>query len=60
MSDITVEFEIGAEGDTALTGADKDYTHTYDTLEKRKLTFTGATPNSAGETTKNHHGDDYC
>ena len=30
----------------------KDYTHTYDTPEKRKLTFTGATSNSAGETSK--------
>ena len=52
MSDITVEFEIGAEGDTALAGADKDYTHTYDTPEKRKLTFTGATSITAGETSK--------
>ena len=52
MHDITVEFDIGAEGDTALEGADKDYTHTYDTLEKRTLTFTGATSSSAGETSK--------
>ena len=52
MSDITVEFDIGAEGDTALAGADKDYTHTYDTQEKRKLTFTGATTSLAGETIK--------
>ena len=53
MTDITVEFAIGAAKDTALEGVDKDYTHTYDTPEKRKLTFTGATPNTAGETSKN-------
>ena len=52
MSDITVEFEIGAEGDTAFAGADKDYTHVYDTPEKRILTFTGATTSSPGQTSK--------
>ena len=38
--------------DTAEVGASKDYTHTYDTLAKRTLTFSGATPSTPGETTK--------
>ena len=52
MRDITVEFDFGAPSDTAEVGASKDYTHTYDTLAKRTLTFTGATPSTPGETTK--------
>ena len=52
MRDITVEFDFGADSDTAELGESKDYTHNYDTLAKRTLTFAGATPGTAGETMK--------
>ena len=52
MRDITVEFDFGAPSDTAEVGASKDYTHTYNSLEKRTLTFAGATTSTPGETTK--------
>ena len=45
MRDITVEFDFGADGDTAN---EEDYTHAYDTAEKKILTFTGATLGTAG------------
>ena len=50
MQDITVEFGFGDSGDTATE--DVDYTHSYDTIEKRKFTFSGARPGIAGETSK--------
>ena len=51
-SDITVDFTIGAVGDTAKEGASEDYTHSYDTVAKRRLTFAGARNGQAGETSK--------
>ena len=51
-SDVTVEFAIGAVEDTAKEGASEDYTHSYDTAAKRKLTFAGASNGQAGETSK--------
>ena len=52
IQDITVEFAIGAVGDTAKEGASEDYTHSYDTAAKRTLTFNGASNDEAGETAK--------
>ena len=52
IQDITVEFAIGAVGDTAKEGASEDYTHSYDTAAKRTLTFNGASNGEVGETAK--------
>ena len=51
-SNITVDFAIGANDDSAKEGAMEDYIHDYANPADRRLTFTGKSGNSAGETLK--------